>query len=362
MPAKDLRLSDITALGKRRILPSSVLVEVCHECNENCVHCCLDQHSKMGLTSVQYGELFDQMVQAGTFYVILTGGEPFIRLDFMEIVESARKRRLSTTIFTNATLITSGQIGRMKDLYVDEVHVSVYSADSIIHDSITRLPGSFNKSIATIREMREAGLTVRIKCPLMNMTADGVDRIKALAADLGTDIQYTLAITARNDGNCDTHRCRLTQEQLHRLVQDPDIVTQGTVPVRFRENLDSIPCETAFNGGAIDPDGNVRVCNQWQDVGGNILERPLLEIWRNSPEFIRLREIRLRDLTKCGSCELFQYCTRCPGLAQLEDRDVLGCSSVAKEVAEERKRAGVFPTEAHIFSQPIGKEDSDEVY
>jgi len=169
-------------------------------------------------------------------------------------------------------------------------------------------------------------------------------------------VQYTLAITARNDGVCDTHQYRLTPEQLARLLSDPDIVTQGSEPVHFKENLDCIPCDTVFNGGAIDPDGNVYVCNQWPVVGGNILEQPLLEIWRHSPEFNRIRAIRLQDLTECGSCQLFQYCTRCPGLAQLEDGDVLGCSSIARTLAEERKRVGVFPTESHIFSQPVGKE------
>lgn len=357
MPAKDIQLTDITTLGKRLVIPSSVLVEVCYTCNEHCVHCCLDQHSKTGLTLAQYGSLFDQMVLAGTFYVILTGGEPFTRPDFMEIVESARKRRLSTTIFTNATLITDDQIDWLKDLYVDEVHVSVYGADSSTHDSITRIPGSFAKSVGAIRKMREVGMTVRIKCPLMHMTAGGVDNIKQLGVELGVDVQYTLAITAKNDGSCDTHRYRLTQGQLYRLISDPDIVTQGSEPVHFREHLDSIPCETVFNGGAIDPDGNVYVCNQWPVIGGNILEKSLLEIWRDSPEFHRIRDIRLQDLKKCGSCHLFQYCTRCPGLAQLEDGDVLGCSSIAKVVAEERIRAGVYPTEAHIFSQPIGKEE-----
>ncbi|NIA02549.1 MAG: radical SAM protein [Nitrospirae bacterium] len=362
MPARELQLADITALSKQLILPSSVLVEVCHTCNENCIHCCLSQHSKRGLTLAQYDNLFDQMVQAGTFYVILTGGEPFTRADFMEIVESARKRRLSTSIFTNGNLINKEQIARLRDLYVDEVHVSIYCADPQIHDAVTRIPCSFEKSVAAIQEMLRVGMAVRIKCPLMNMTAGSIDETKQLAADLGVNVQYTLAITAKNNGDCDTHKCRLTQDQLHELISDPDVVTQSTKPVHFMENLDCIPCDTVFNGGAIDPDGNVYVCNQWSVIGGNILEKPLLEIWRESPKFNRIRGIRLRDLKKCGSCDLFRYCTRCPGLAQLEDDDVYGCSSIAKVVAEERKKAGVFPTEAHIFSQSIGKKDNHEVH
>lgn len=355
MLADELRLTDITDLGKRLVLPSSVLIEVCHTCNENCVHCCLAQHAKRGLTLEQYENLFDQMVQAGTFYIILTGGEPFTRPDFMGVVEAARRRRLSTTIFTNATLITDDQIERLRELFIDEVHVSIYSADPGVHDSITRIRRSFQRSVGAIRKMRRAGLVVRIKCPLMNMTADGVDDMKRLAAELDVSVQYTLAITARNDGACDTHQCRLRPEQLARLLSDPDIVTQSVEPAHFQENLDCIPCDTVFNGGAVDPDGNVYVCNQWQVIGGNILEQPLLHIWRHSPEFNRIRAIRLKDLAECGSCQLFQYCTRCPGLAQLEDGDVLGCSSIARTVAEERKRIGIFPTEAHIFTHAIGK-------
>ncbi len=357
MPANNLKLTDITGLGKELILPSSVLVEVCYTCNENCVHCCLSQHSKRGLTLSQYDTLFDQMVLAGTFYVILTGGEPFTRPDFMSIVTSARKRRLSTTIFTNANLISDAQIDEMAELYVEQVHVSVYSAEPSIHDSITRVPQSWMKSIRTIRKMREAGLNVRIKCPLMNMTADGIEQIKLLGVELGVSVQYGLAITAKNDGDSNTHQCRLTEDQLGRLVSDPDVVTQGTSPVHLRENLDCIPCDTVFNGGAIDPDGNVYVCNQWPVIGGNVLDKPLLEIWRDSPGFNRIRSIRLRHLKECGSCQLFEYCTRCPGLAQLEDGDVSGCSSIAKIVAEARRRAGVFPIEAHIFSESRRKEE-----
>jgi len=297
------------------------------------------------------------MVEAGTFYVILTGGEPFIRSDFMEIVVAARKRRLSVTIFTNATLITEQQITGLRALSIDEVHVSIYSADPSLHDSITGVPGSFAKSTATIRKMLVAGIAVRIKCPLMNMAVNGIQAIKDLAKEFGVNIQYSTVITARNDGDQHAHQCRLIPEQLQRVLTDPDVIAQGTEPIYFRENLDCIPCDTVFNGGAIDPDGNVYVCNQLRVIGGNILDQPLIKIWKESLEFQRLREITLRDLKECSRCELFQHCTRCPGLAYLEDGDVLGCSSVAKMVAKVRKKAGVYPTEAHIFSEPLARKE-----
>jgi radical SAM protein with 4Fe4S-binding SPASM domain len=349
----DIQLSEITALGKKDILPSSVLIEVCYTCNQDCIHCCLDDYTKPGLTLEQYNHLFDQMAKAGTFYIILSGGEPFTRRDFIEIVKAARKRRLSVTIFTNGTLLTEQKISVLRSLYVDEVHVSIYSASATTHDSITKMQGSFHKSIAAIKKMLAVGITVRIKCPLMNMTVGGISEIKELARDMGVDVQYSTVITAKNDGSSNTYQYRLTPNQLQTILSDPDVVSQGTKPIYFRENLDCIPCDTVFNGGAIDPEGNVYACNQLRIIGGNILTQPFGQIWKGSSVFKRLREIRLRDLKKCADCKLFQYCTRCPGLAHLEDGDILGCSSAAKIVAKARKEAGVYPTEAHIFSQAI---------
>jgi radical SAM protein with 4Fe4S-binding SPASM domain len=354
VPVDNFQLRDIAALGKSLVLPISVLVEVCYTCNEHCMHCCLDARTRRGLSLEEYGSLFDQMVEAGTFYVILTGGEPFTRPDFLEIVKAARKRRLSTTIFTNATLLTEEHISRLRALYVDEVHVSIYSADPATHDHVTKVLGSFQKSTENIRRMVSAGLSVRIKCPLMNTTADGIEGIKQMAKDMGVTVQYSMIITARNDGSTDTHACRISQEQLQLLVADSAVVSQGTEPIYFRGNLDCIPCDVVLNGGAIDPDGNVYACNQLRIVGGNVRTQSLSQIWKESAVFQGLRDIRLTDLKECSVCELFQHCTRCPGLAYLEDGDMLGCSSAARSVAEARKRAGVYPTEAHIFSRPIG--------
>lgn len=354
MFTNEIKLGDIASLGKKNIIPISMLVEVCYTCNENCVHCCLDNHAKAGLSLSEYENLFDQMAEAGTFYVILTGGEPFTRSDFMDIVRAARRRRLSVTIFTNATLLSDSHITELRALYVDEVHVSIYSANPDVHDRITRVNGSFAKSMSAIMKMLAAGITVRIKCPLMNATVDGIDELKKVAKNLGVNIQYSSIITARNDGSLDTHQCRLTHDQLQTVLSYPDVMSRGEEPIYYHKNMDCIPCDTVFNGGSIDPEGNVYACNQLRMTGGNILEQPLGVIWTESPVFNMLRSIRLRDLKKCSDCDLFHHCTRCPGLAYLEDGDVLGCSSAAKAVAEARKRADVYPTEAHIFSQPIG--------
>jgi radical SAM protein with 4Fe4S-binding SPASM domain len=345
-----IHIRDLTQLAKRHSIPISVLVEVCHSCNEACVHCFLPDHRNSGLTLEQYENLFDQLAAAGTLFVILTGGEPFTRPDFLEIVAAARRRRLATTIFTNGTLLNDTIIAALVGLCVQEVHVSVYGADATIHDRITNRPGSFAKSICAIERLQAHGLRTRIKCPLMRLNAAHTESIKRLARDLGVDVQFTTVITAKNTGDKSTLQLRLDHEQLQKVIPDPDVNSQSKTPLRCQDNLACVPCDTVFNGGAIDPDGYVYVCNQLRICGGNVLKTPFKEIWCHSEAFLRLRALRLSDLGACRECPLFQYCTRCPGLAHLEDGDVTGCSSAAKMVAAVRAECQIYPTQTHIFS------------
>jgi radical SAM protein with 4Fe4S-binding SPASM domain len=345
-----LSVRDVTDLAKKYVVPISVLVEVCYTCNENCIHCCIDQHSQVGLSVKQYETLFDQMVKAGTLFVILTGGEPFSRKDFMDIVRAARQRHISVTIFSNGTLLTEKIICELAALYVQDVHVSIYSVKESTHDAITRVPGSFRKSISAIQAMRKAGITVRIKCPLMNLNADEIEEIKKLALNLGAKVQFTTTVTAKNDGDISTHRLQMSEEQLRVAIKNESVIGSTDPYMHNRNELECIPCDAILNGGAIDPSGNVYPCNQWRISGGNILEREFGLIWKESEVFAALRAIRLKDLSKCRSCDLFDYCTRCPGLALLEDGDVRGCSQAAKKVALARKQVNVIPNQRHIFS------------
>jgi len=348
----DLSIKNITDLAKQKIVPVSMLVEVCHTCNEKCIHCCLDKHDSKGLQLHQYEKLFDQMVEVGTLFVILTGGEPFTRPDFMEIVKSARERHLSVTIFTNGILLTKKIIQELKKLFIQEVHISLYSASSETHDEITKTKGSFKKSVRALKWLAGAGITTRIKCPLMNKNCDDVDDLKKITKELKVDVQFTSVITSKNNGDGSTQLLRMTESQTKIALADSKIDKHSFAPINFSDHPENcVPCDVVFNGGSIDPYGNVFACNQLRVCGGNILKKPLVEIWKNSSEFQKIRNIRLKDLNQCVGCDLFKYCVRCPGLALLEDGNILGCSTIAKNNAIARKELGVYPGQTHIFTE-----------
>lgn len=344
---------DMTAMAKKYSIPISVMIEVCYKCNEKCLHCCLSDRTKAGLDLEQYKVIFNQLKNAGTFYLILTGGEPFIRPDFLDIVKEARRRRFSVCIFTNGLLVDEDIAKELKQLFVQEVHISIYSADQDVHDRITGIKGSFQKSFNAIKILLKHGIFVRIKCPLMSLNALNYKKTKKLARDLNIDIQFTTLITAKNNGCCSTHELQMSDDQLAAVLSDEDVIEQSKHPIYFADNLNCIPCDTIFNGGSIDPDGNVYACNQWPVILGNVLTDKFGDIWTQSAKSLELRATRLKDLDECRECSLFQYCTRCPGLALLEDCCQNGCSLAAKRIAGIRQKIGIYPTAKHIFSAEL---------
>jgi radical SAM protein with 4Fe4S-binding SPASM domain len=68
-------------------------------------------------------------------------------------------------------------------------------------------------------------------------------------------------------------------------------------------------------------------------VCGNVRDEPFAEIWRRSPEMLRVRSIRIRDLHTCSGCAAGRFCARCPGQAVVENGDLYGPSTAACEHA-----------------------------
>ena len=334
----EILVKDIMSLAKRKVVPVSILIEVCYTCNENCRHCFLNDHKEKGLPLNQYKNLFKQLVEAGTMFIILTGGEPFTRKDFMDIVREARRKRISVSIFTNGTLLTKEIVAELRSLFINEVHISLYGANAKTHDEITRVRGSFAKSIQAIKWLVEAGVTTRIKSPLMKRTVDDLDSLKKLSRKLGAEMQFTSVITAKDSGDKSIKQLQMNDYQLETVLRDFEVNPTSQESVRFGDYSNCVPCDTVFNGGAIDPYGNVYPCNQMRITGGNFLNTPFGKIWKDSVAFQDLRNTRLKDLPSCKCCELFEFCTRCPGLALLEDGDLFGCSLSAKRI------------QRHIFS------------
>ena len=92
-------------------IPISGSLEVTMRCNLRCQHCYIPieqraSHKDQELSQEEIERILDQISDAGCLWLLLTGGEPLLRRDFLDIYIYAKRKGLILTLFTNGTLIT----------------------------------------------------------------------------------------------------------------------------------------------------------------------------------------------------------------------------------------------------------------
>ena len=135
-------MQEMSAKALKLNIPLSVQLDLTYRCNERCVHCYLDHDDHGEMTTAEIKHLLDEMAEAGVFILTLSGGEIFLRKDFFELLEHARRLMFCVKLKTNAVLIREREAARIRDLGVESIQISIYShraGSSRCHHADSRL-------------------------------------------------------------------------------------------------------------------------------------------------------------------------------------------------------------------------------
>ena len=165
------------------------------------MHCYLD-HDDLGEMSYdEIEDLMTQMAEAGVFFLTISGGEPLLRKDLFDIIRRARELTFNVKLKTNAILIREKEAALIRELGVETVQVSIYSHRPEVHDAITKVKGSLERSLDAIRFMVSQGLKVTIANVVMKQTRWDYPGVQKLAADLGAMFTVDPTITPHINGD-----------------------------------------------------------------------------------------------------------------------------------------------------------------
>lgn len=287
------------------------------------------------LTTEDAKDALNQLADAGALRLTFSGGEPFIRSDFLELVLHAREKTFNIEIYTNGTLIGPATARRLRELAVWQVSISILGAEPATHDGITQSKGSFARATHAIHLLKEAGVKTRIKTLLMQANFHEYPQIVAMARDLGIPFSLDPTVSSRNDGSIDTLEMALTDDQFKELVADPTL-GPGSLSfdnVQLQENredrLNGYMCRAGVSFCDISWNGDVLPCMQYPWSAGNLRTQRFADIWANSPVMLELRAARRKSAPECRECELLPLCFRCPATAALEKGDPLAAYETA---------------------------------
>ena len=347
----------------RKHRPLSVHFDLTYRCNERCVHCYLDHENHGELTTGECLAVLEEIAKAGTLFLTFSGGEIFLRHDLFEILAAARRLHFDVSLKTNALLVTRERAARLRELGVRRVQISVYSEEPTVHDAITKVKGSLERTLAAIPLLLEQGLQVKLACPLMKENLMAYRGVMALAENLGVPYVLDLTITPMMDGSDVPLAHRVSTAELLPVLQDPALHGCHPQPVSQAAGTDEtwspsfssavtsgidssayddLPCSAGHNSCYISPYGDVFPCVQLPQAAGNLRRERFAAIWYHAPQLEQLRAVRESRLPVCSRCAIRAYCERCPGLAWMEGGDLLGAYERACQLAEQKAKLAGF--------------------
>jgi radical SAM protein with 4Fe4S-binding SPASM domain len=302
----------------KHLVPLQVTMEITYRCNLSCQHCYIDVHEDSELSLLQIKSILDQLADAGTLYLMLTGGEILMRKDFFEIGCYAREKKFILILLTNGTLVTPENAAEIKRLEPLNVGITLLGARADTHDNITGKKGSFDSIVESVYLLKSMGVSVSLHTLLMDTNIHEAQSMKNLAKKLKVHLQIGHNIVPTRSGSCKPYEFAVKSDELFQLT---DCIHDNNVNHKVVKNE---VCKAGRSICSISSAGDVFPCLLMPMNIGSLKQSKFSEIWQNNPsqELKHLRSIIPDDLVDCRECELIRYCHRCMGIAYSETGDV----------------------------------------
>lgn len=325
MPYRQFSDSIHDKILKDRI-PFDGTIELTLRCNLRCVHCyCTYDPSLEEMSYEQICKLLDDVTEAGCLWLLITGGEPLIRKDFLDIYTYAMKKGMIITLFTNGTLITEEIADHLREYAPFAIEISLYGATRQTYEDVTQADGSFERCMNGIRLLVERKLPLVLKTTVTTLNKHELTQMRGFAKSLGVEFRFDPILHPKLDGSKVPCGFRISPEEVLAIdLEDDD---------RRRELIEI--CEKAQEGGwtgrlfecgagqdsfHIDPFGNLRLCDMVRDFSYDLRKGSFKEGWEDYVGKVLL--LKHAPGYECGECEVADMCMQCPGWASLENGDL----------------------------------------
>ena len=314
--------------GKR--YPFGGLFELTDRCNLGCVHCYINQTAgctqarESELTTGEVKGILDQLVKAGVFSLTFTGGEVFLRQDFLEIYLYAKKIGLLVSIFTNGTLITPKIADVLAEYRPRLMEITLYGGTKETYEKVTGVPGSYNRCVKAIDMIFDRNILLYLKSIILTINASELSMMQNFAKERNLPFRYDGLIWPRLDMTEKSYKYRLNQEELVALDNgDSERMAEWK---RIYQSFGGFKtrAEKTFNCGAglrsfhIDSNGRLSACSMARNPNYDLRTMTFHDAWERIGE---IRSYKRELITICRSCEMGGLCNQCPGWSQLVHGD-----------------------------------------
>lgn len=180
----------VTRLADAKI-PYEIHWDVTYGCNSCCVHCynpgAQDGKRACGNSEIsmqECKEILARLREVGVFRIVFSGGEPFTKKGFFDLLVRARTLGFQVAIYTNGLCIDDEFADRLSRLGVMSVGVSLYGSSAAVHDAIAGVIGAHSRSVRALQLLTSHGVHTVAKCVALH---DNVSQVEEMV-ELGRKI------------------------------------------------------------------------------------------------------------------------------------------------------------------------------
>ena len=321
-------------------IPISGTFELTPRCNMRCRMCYIqmsDTGKRQELSAEQWIDLGRSCAGQGMLFLLLTGGEPFLRPDFREIYTELKKLGLSITINTNGTLVDEKVLQWLSADPPARVNVTLYGGSNDTYRRLCGHPTGYDAATKAIQQMKEAGILVHINSSFTRLNLQDMDAILQFGKDRGirTSAATYMFPPVRNhrEGKCDEavrldpetsgqararSECLLTEPELLKLKLQAlhagcseESLTDEECTRLPHEPLGCMAGRASF---WVAWDGTMTPCGLMTLPTAQPFQTGFAQAW----EAIVNQTAELRLPPECGSCTMRNHCMICGAVAMAE--------------------------------------------
>jgi len=323
-------------------LPLYGQIELTYSCPIDCIHCYCRNESKEASDASFWKGIIDQIHVLGGLELTFTGGDPLIYKDFPEVYRYAKNKGFLVNIFTSGAAISDKIFDLLEELPPLNIEITLNSLDKDNYERITGKKGAFDAVMKNIRQIKKRGLPLVLKCNGLKENKHEIIEIKKFTEKLlgKGKFKFDSFIFPGLNGAEHPKSHRLTPQEIMAVeANDSDMISERKRNDSTHQsqwfNPDGLyHCNSWFNQYFINPQGILQACHLSKDCSTDLKKSTFKEGFE---KFLGLLDLKYTTDSKCITCELKEYCYKCPARASLEGGNAESPVPYYCELARSRK-------------------------
>lgn len=167
-----------------------------YDCNNNCISCVYygtaqqlrREREDLSLSTRAIQKIIRDSKKKGMHNLTLSGGEPTIRKDFLDILKYARYTGLNISVQTNGRAFANPQFAKNTIRICGDLplNISLYHSKPLVHDKITQVKGSWRQTVKGLENLKQLGATqISLTTVLLTSNCNAIMPMAKLARGLG---------------------------------------------------------------------------------------------------------------------------------------------------------------------------------